>query len=203
MKPEEAFEIRRQRWEKFKEHFVPSVIQDVINNELKKYSPGGKNLTFPVDHDDWLLMSWVPIFYYWYGFEQKDEVELPSYIEATSRFPLNGVNTGPRTTVKMIPPKRVGDEYTFIDLKGTVRGAMSGQRVDPLPEVFTVESIMSDPTAPPSADETALLVERLIDTLVEMGYGRRGATKTATKTLAANPGTDSIDELLNLAIKSS
>ena len=199
MKPEEAHEIRRLRWEKFKEHYVPHVIQAEINRAL---SERYKGLTFPVDNDDWVMVTWVPIFYYHYGFEQKDDVELPAYVEATSRFHKGSNAIGSRVTMRIMPPKTNGGDYMFPGLGQLINDALSNREAV-ADGAFKVTDIMADESAPPTFDETAEMVDRMVGCLVEMGFSRRGAVKAAQETIAANPEISSIDGLLDIAVENN
>lgn len=201
MKIEEAFAKRVARWEKLKTYFMPAKVQEAINKELRKHAPTTDDiLKFNMDHEDWLVVSWVPVFYNWYGAETKDEAERISYIEASGGFTLNSVRIGPRSTIKIFPPKRGEQEFVFKNLDTVVRGILSSKRIEPDGDEFLLDTIMGDDCAPPSRDETAALVERMVDAMVEMGYSRRGAARTASKTVAAHPSIDNIDELLELAV---
>lgn len=201
MKAEDAFARRVERWEKIKGHFMPMKVQESLNQALVKWAPPGGHMMFVIDPEDWLVVSWVPVFYNWYGPEQKDEAERIAYIEVSGTFLVNGKPRGPRSTLKIIPPGRGKKEYDFPDLATAVRGALSGKPVETDEnDEFLLDTLMRDESAPPTTAETEALVERMTEALVEMGYSRRGAVRKASETVAKYPDNDNIDDLLELTV---
>lgn len=200
MKTEEAFARRVSRWEKLKDYFVPGKVQEAINKELVKRSTYERQIKFSFDPEDWLVVSWVPVFYYWYGAESKDEAERISYIEVTGEFFVNGVKRGPRSTLKIFPPTRNSSEFSFHNIDEVINGVLCDRQVKPDEDEFLLANIMNDESAPPSRLETEALVERLTEALVEMGYSRRGAARLASETVASQPHTATIDDLLEIAV---